>query len=297
MCSRDCLSTRMIPRTAVDSSASAALPFSPSLPGRIAEKPRKHRVGSIRLIYCNCRASFLENPMKIHAHKPARHRAFTLIELLIVITIIVVLASLGFIATNKIRDRAKEANAMRSLSQIGIAHMAYASDHHGAINTIGEGDAEQDATLENSFWSRMQPYLFSGIDSTNLPQMESSINSLFQTADARTMIGTPFSGAPISEEAGLPVPIGFNREHEPVGGQFVRMTVFKNPSRIIYAAYGSGFFEPGDGAAYTPMPQGGTPEPGIYYLESRAAIVCFLDGHVEKVNPPMGPNFFGEPEE
>jgi len=235
--------------------------------------------------------------MYFYSLKPAHHRAFTLIELLIVITIIVVLATLGFVATNKIRDRAKEANAMGSLRQVGIAHMGYSSDHHGAINTIGESDATEDPEPNNSFWSRMQPYLFSSIDPTNLQQMESSINGLFQTANARTMVGTPFSGAPILEEAGLPVPLGFNKRHEPVDEQQVRIAVFQNPTRVIYAAYGGGFFTSADGATYTPLPQGGPPKPGIFYLENRSAIVCFLDGHVEKVTPPMPKRLFDEPEE
>jgi prepilin-type N-terminal cleavage/methylation domain-containing protein/prepilin-type processing-associated H-X9-DG protein len=228
-----------------------------------------------------------------------RRQGFTLIELLVVITIVVVLTALAFVASSKIRNRAKEANAMNSLRQIGIGHVSYASENHGAVNTIGASD-DEGGDFNSSFWGRMQPYLFSGLEGggseAELKQLEFAISALFQTSDARTMTGTPFSGIPTFLEAGLPVPLGFNEVLEPTGGQQARMTIYNNPSRIIYASYGREFFNSSHGATYTPMPQGTSSGPGIYYLETGNALICFLDGHVETMTPPIPQRMFGEAE-
>lgn len=237
--------------------------------------------------------------MRSHFTKPARHRAFTLIELLVVVLIIAILAALGFVATGKIRDRALESTAINSLRQVGIAHIGYATENHGAINTINGTDAEEGSSSpSNSFWGRMQPYLFTGVEVDNLQQMETALNAMFQTQNARDMSGTLYSGIPEFQEAGLPVPIGFNKRLEPVGGQHIRMAIFNNPARVIYSAYGREFFDSTHGATFTSMPQNGGPGgPGIYYLENKVALVCFLDGHVEKLTPPISERLFAEIEE
>lgn len=236
--------------------------------------------------------------MKKHCHKPHNRPGFTLIELLVVITIVVILAALAFVTSSQVRQRAKESAAINSLRQIGIAHVAYSTEHHGAVNTINPAGVD-DAEFSDTFWGRMQPYIFSGIDTgiggSELRQFETAINALFQSSDARTMIGTPYSGIPEFLEFGLSVPIGFNEVLQPTDGRQVRMNVFGDPSRIIYTAYGREFFNSTHGATFTSMPQNGGPGgPGIYYLENGTAIMCFLDGHVETDTAPMPRRLFGE---
>lgn len=238
--------------------------------------------------------------MKTHRPSFRRRSGFTLIELLVVVTIIVILAALSLVMTNVIRDRAREANAVNSLRQIGIGQVSYAADHHQAIVTTGASDEDGGSVFEESFWGRIHPYIFSGIKvgdgGEDLQPLELAINSLFQTTDARTMVGTPFVNAPVIIDAGLPVPLGFNEMLEPEDGQPVRTTIFKNPSRIIYATYGRGFFNSSDGAAYTPMPQGSSAGSGIHFLDNKNALIGFLDGRVEVLVAPIPRQFFGEQE-
>jgi prepilin-type N-terminal cleavage/methylation domain-containing protein/prepilin-type processing-associated H-X9-DG protein len=60
-------------------------------------------------------------------------KGFTLTELLVVITIIVVLAALSSFGFTKIRSAARGATCTSNLRQIGAAMISYANDHSGQL--------------------------------------------------------------------------------------------------------------------------------------------------------------------
>jgi prepilin-type N-terminal cleavage/methylation domain-containing protein/prepilin-type processing-associated H-X9-DG protein len=61
------------------------------------------------------------------------HAGFTLVELLIVITIIAVLTAIGFPLATKMRESAKRTQCMSQLRQWGVAIGGYTADHDGKI--------------------------------------------------------------------------------------------------------------------------------------------------------------------
>ncbi len=83
---------------------------------------------------------------KTFNNTPSRSlRGFTLVELLVVITIIVVMAAIGFPAISSMRATAHRSECMSKLRQWGIAMGGYAADNSGKVTqskwaSMGSGD-------------------------------------------------------------------------------------------------------------------------------------------------------------
>lgn len=87
------------------------------------------------------------------------HPAFTLIELLITISIIVVLAILAFLGTSRFRESAKQAKCLSNLRQIGVAVMSYTGDNAGTLPFSVNSDIDK-PTAHSSIWQNdLDPYL------------------------------------------------------------------------------------------------------------------------------------------
>jgi prepilin-type processing-associated H-X9-DG protein len=83
------------------------------------------------------------------------------------------------------------------------------------------------------------------------------------------------------------VPFAFNNElHQ--WNQWKNVSQLGNTAGIVYMTYGFGFFNQSHAQEYVPRPtDGAKPSNNIYYLEEKQAMVGFLDGHVEKLSPPI----------
>ena len=91
----------------------------------------------------------------------ARHRrcpAFTLVELLVVISIIAVLAALLLPALSRARDRAQTASCGSNLRQLGLAFHMYLDDHMDIFPTAaahsGLGSQPEDWVWWRVEWHR-----------------------------------------------------------------------------------------------------------------------------------------------
>lgn len=89
-------------------------------------------------------------------------RAFTIIELLIVIAIIAILAALFAPVFDKARGAAKRADCINNLSQINKAVLMYADDHADAMRGLTNGDK-----IYYTYKNSLGPYLSRSGANTN----------------------------------------------------------------------------------------------------------------------------------
>lgn len=226
-------------------------------------------------------------------------KGFTLVELLVVITIIAVLVTVTMSITQKIKAKAYQVNALSSIRQIGTFAVGYATENSGDINTMRwVGDTKEGgggAWISNSFWGRFQSFLFADSPPKDQTQLKKQLNQrldrLLNTSDADTMANTPFSKAQIYHDgSGLPVPLGFNKNLYQYN-KFLKISSFSDPAQVLYATYGFGFFDENSGKKYVPMPVKGS-NSNIYYLDDRKILATFLDGHVETLTAPIAEKKF-----
>ena len=86
---------------------------------------------------------------KIDRNRHAQYSCFTLIELLIVIAIIAILASMLLPALNKARNQAKSIQCISRLKQQGTAFTAYLQDNQGIYMAPGQVGAFDDGYIDS----------------------------------------------------------------------------------------------------------------------------------------------------
>ena len=234
--------------------------------------------------------------MATSLRKLNRGRGFTLVELLITITIIIVLAALVLGVSRRMKTMAAKAVAMSSLRQISAFNVAYSTENDGDINTMRYGGDPKEGGgavwVQNTFWGRLQPYLFPDAQTTNQSQLGKNLKQrmaqLFNTPNVDKMTNTVINGARIYHDtSGLAVPIAFNANLVP-WGKFVKTSTLTDSSQILWATYGFGLFTEANGKTYVPKPTDGTAgKSNIYFLDDRTAIAAFVDGHMETVQAPI----------
>ena len=86
-------------------------------------------------------------------------KAFTLVELLVVIAIIAILASLAFPALQKSMESSRKAACNSNLRQIGVSLISYANDHDGYLpRTVNNGVGAVNS-MESSWYMALNPYM------------------------------------------------------------------------------------------------------------------------------------------
>lgn len=229
--------------------------------------------------------------MKNLSHaKRVENSAFTLIEMLVVIAIIGILASLTVTATSRARRSALSTRAMNNAKQIGSLNMLYAVDHSSQV--LGQGDSWDDTLF---LFENFTHYLTNGTGNPSPEEMERalkqlvdplvpkqlvkygrypytwSINAIFNTRNGRVAQGVDEWGSSAMRPRNLR-----------------RLSEFNSPATTIYAVSGGYQFKldhaQNDGLLKEPKSR----QPIFYFhRDGKSTPAVFLDGHAAIVSYPI----------
>jgi type II secretory pathway pseudopilin PulG len=225
---------------------------------------------------------------------------FTLVEILVTITIIIVLALVFTMIAGKIKQSAYRAKAMSPLRQVTVACMSYSTENNGKINTVVFQGAEKISGkwVTNTFWGTLAPHIFPDLSLTNntasATALKQAVSALFGTPDARFMKDTfQGDGAGSIADTCAYVPLGFNFNVQS-GAGWHTTAQYDDPSQVLYMTYGWGFIRKKDGDKYAPLPKTKSERTSnIDWFSNKTAACVFLDGHIDILGPPIADRYYG----
>lgn len=204
-----------------------------------------------------------------------KQRGFTMIEMVVSISILLVLAAIAMPVVSSFSEKGKEAACYGNGRQLGLAMSRYSAENEGTINGMG---AVIVGTEKTSWMTRIREYFEADA-----------------YADVRSKFICP-AHPKIVRDNDAHVGWAFNTQFIPVNNMLVRMVSVPNPARTIYAAEGYRDFDwdAGDGQrkGFT-VPTGFVKKnviaPGerVFFPHGGKSVAVFLDGHVEMLQAPV----------
>ena len=197
-------------------------------------------------------------PMPSYSEKSA-NPAFTLVELLVVISIIAILALLGFAAAGRFAESGKQATTAGRLKQVYVLQMAYAQDNNGRLTPFYTD------TVKISWQERLFPYL----------------NLIGNTrSDPKLVLNSPYQ----KQNTGNQASFGMNNFMRDDGRWGFRILSVPQPSKIILAGDmqqgGSDYMHTSDGKDKDNATQTWG-LPAYRHAGKKKAMMLFMDGHTE----------------
>jgi prepilin-type N-terminal cleavage/methylation domain-containing protein/prepilin-type processing-associated H-X9-DG protein len=112
-----------------------------------------------------------------------RNRAFTLVELLVVIGIIALLISILLPALNKARAQAQRTACLSNLRQLGVGMRMYANDHADRLPNANPANTVNDWTATNRVLVALYERYVKGAKAFHCPSDEDAVPTTIATAD------------------------------------------------------------------------------------------------------------------
>ncbi len=208
--------------------------------------------------------------------KPSQSsKGFTLVELLVTITIIVALAALGMMSFSRIRDGSRRAVSLGHLRQLGIGMSTFTAENNGYLPMSRKG---------GTYWPTMiQPYLNSEVflrpGSKNVPASPTEPEGYFDGVSALTPEKLPIRWNYIINGGGTNLPFYESKDNPDNARGYSRSYAsIEQPERTVFMAEGK------EGNWWFNNVGAVTNSPRIYRWKNGTSNVLFGDGSTRNVN-------------
>lgn len=209
-----------------------------------------------------------------------KHRAgFTLVELLVVITIIAVLAALISMSISRMRDGSRRAVSLGNLRQLGVGMTMFVSENNGYLPMSRRG---------GTYWPGLiHPYLGSAVflrpGSKDLPASPKVPEGYFGGVSALTAEGQPIRWNYIINGGGPNLPFyeapGSEGNADNARGYARSFASIEAPDKTVFMAEGK------EGNWWFNNVGAVTNSPRIYRWKNGTSNVLFGDGSTRTLNP------------
>ncbi|MDD2710942.1 MAG: DUF1559 domain-containing protein [Verrucomicrobiae bacterium] len=195
--------------------------------------------------------------------------AFTLVELLVVLAIISILASLLMSGVTKARDKAKQISCMNNLKQLSTAILMYAQEHEDRLPPLW-------GALGDNWWDMTSPYMgkqVTSLDERNQIKIFKCPAELYLTGGSK---GPVYAMNNALKDTALS-----NASHY----EGCALSEIKNAASTMLA--GDGFYNStwGNSSSILSSISDGV-NTGISYRHMKGANFSFIDGHVSWQEQP-----------
>lgn len=220
-------------------------------------------------------------------HK-TRRSGFTLVELLVTITIIIVLASLGFVGMKIAKRAADKAASMARMKGLGHANAIYAMDHAGKYVPVYAFDENQQATVQ---WHYNATFLEGLVGDTKFlenPEVHEGVDGLPEDVlDPIVVKAKKRFWSRISAS------YGYNDSNMPGGGWGEKGTSrswstssMMSPDRTCQFITATDWIAKYSGRLIweTKPVEGKTEDGKLAFRHNNNALATFYDGHVETIS-------------
>lgn len=204
-------------------------------------------------------------------------RGFTLTELLVVILIIAVLATLGIFGTIRIRDASRKAASLNNLRQLGLGFTSFVADNNGFLPLSRRGSVYWPSVIHPNVGSTE---IFLRPGSKNVPASVSEPEGYFGGLTATTEAGLPIRWNYIINggHAGLPFSEDPKNNVHWARGYARSMSSLSDPARTVFVAEGK------EGAWWFNA-EAKSDSVRIYRWKDGSSNVLFGDGSSRNLNP------------